>query len=503
MNVLEIIHFRSLRGMITMIILIVVAVSVALTAWVLGMASETMLERAVEARTRLTANLALQGVREAMLNGTPWRLHSTIQRMQSVESIYALRIIDPAGKIKYDADEADIGTLVDLTKFKQHDDGSTVSYFTGMHDGRPMLEGLLPIKVEPECRQCHQGVSPIIGYLNVETDMNMIGKQIADFRAISFASMILTVIGVGVTLSVLLALLVTKPLQRLERRMKASAEYVRTLHPDADLELTGAVVPVEVEYEVGKVAESFNELLSVLERSHREIQRLHNADMERAAKMATIGELASSIAHEIRNPLAGILGAVEVISEDLAEDHPKRAVTDMIKSEIQRLNRTLTNLLSFARPRPLDFKRTHIDAVAEKAIAFVRERAARQRVDLTYEAARNLPEVIADEDGIMQVVMNILLNALDAMPEGGPLSLTLVSEAREVKLVIRDNGPGMSEQALASLFKPFFTTKVKGTGLGLAISKRIIDSHHGTFAVASLPGSGTTVTITLPVAHDA
>lgn len=502
MSLADIFRFRSLRGMITMVILIVVAASVALTAWVVGLASETMLHHAVEARTRLTANLVLQGVRETMLNGAPWRLRGTIERMKTVESIHNIQIIDPSGLVKYDANSIGTGTMVNLGEYRSSDDGSPVLYTTHSHDGMPLLEGLLPIKIEKECRQCHQGTSPIIGYLNIETDMNMIKTQIADFRAISIGALLLTVIGVGVALSVLLTLLVTNPLKRLERRMQASAEYVRTLAQESDLDLSGAVVPVEVEYEVGKVAESFNELLAALERSHREIQRLHNADMERAAKMATIGELASSIAHEIRNPLAGILGAVEVIAEDLPENHPKRVVTDMMKGEIQRLNRTLTNLLSYARPRPLEFKRMRLQSVAEKAIAFVRERAARQKVKLSYDAVRGVPEIIADEDGMTQVIMNILLNALDAMPEGGLLSIAITADASFVRMEIKDGGPGMTQQVLASLFKPFFTTKVKGTGLGLAISKRIVDSHGGTFDVQSRAGLGTTMTITLPVAPE-
>ncbi len=503
MTLVERLPFRSLRGVITAIILVVVGGSVALTAFALMLSSEEMLAKAEEARTRLISSLTMQAIKEAMLSGGASHLYSTLEQMRRAESISNIRLINPDGRVEFDAMGIDSGKRVSFREYSDADSLSAVRFARRTVDGRATIEGLQAIRLEGACRKCHIFSPPTIAYLSIVSDIDPVKGQVSEYRALSLSAIGLTLFGVGLALSVIMTHMVTNPLRRLATRVRSSAEYVRTLPPDGELDLSGAAVPVEVEYEVGHLAESFNELLSALERSHREIRRLHEMEMERAGKMATIGELASSIAHEIRNPLAGILGAVEVIEEDLPEGHAKKAVTQMMKDDILRLNRTLTNLLSYAKPHPLAFRAMDLGAVAEKAIEFVRMRMKRQNVDLTFTVDAGVPLVQADEDGIMQVLMNVLLNALDAMPAGGPLAVHISAKEGRVRLDVIDSGGGMTPQQQASLFKPFFTTKVKGTGLGLVISKRIIDAHGGEFTLVSRNGHGTTASISLPATQEA
>jgi hypothetical protein len=492
-------HVRSLRGVIITLILVVVGTTALVTAVLLSIASERMLGQAVEARSRLIATITLRGIRDAMLRGESARLRSVLERVRGVESISNIRIVDPSGTVRFDAARRDSGERLVISDFTPRENSAGFQFAYRDSAGRRVLESLLPIQAETPCMQCHR-TGGLIAYLNVETDTQEITQLISDYRALLVSSLTLTLIGIGVVLGFVLTVRVTTPLRQLAERIRRTAGRVGALAHGDEVEEFPPVAVDGATHEIARLADSFNALVAALEESHREVRRLHQHEMERASKMASIGELASSIAHEIRNPLTGILGAVEVIGNDLPPDSPKRQVIEMIRAEVLRLNRTLSNLLSFARPQPLDFRRADINDIVEKTLEFVRRRATEQNVHIAVSLDRSAPPVLADTDGLTQVLINVLINALDAMADGGRVSVSVVSMPSGAEVRIQDGGPGMSRSTLASLFKPFFTTKSKGTGLGLAISKRIIDAHGGRLEITSRPGLGTTVAVYIPSA---
>jgi two-component system sensor histidine kinase HydH len=250
-----------------------------------------------------------------------------------------------------------------------------------------------------------------------------------------------------------------------------------------------------------------------LAQSHRNLQeqtRLlleKETQLRRADRLSALGQLSAGLAHEIRNPLGSIKGAVEILQEDYPTGHPKAEFYAILLKEVERLNDVLTNFLSFARPMmphlaPLDV-RTVVTAL--EGLTSGQARAHRVRIFTSFHQGPS--RVMADETLLKQAFLNIMLNAVEAMPAGGDLAISTGAlpagatgdRPEWVEVVFDDTGPGIPEEDLGRIFDPFFTTKKDGTGLGLAITHRIIENHHGTIRVTSQRGKGTTFVVTLPL----
>ena len=272
--------------------------------------------------------------------------------------------------------------------------------------------------------------------------------------------------------------------------------------------LIGLVVDRQDHYRRGLEAQA-----ETLAQSHRQLQeqtRLlleKETQLRRADRLSALGQLSAGLAHEIRNPLGAIKGAVEILQDDYRAGHPKAEFYAILLREVERLNDVLTNFLNFARPvtphlAPLDV-RTVLTAL--EGLISGQARAHRVQIFTSFHVGPS--RVMADETLLKQAFLNIMLNAVEAMPEGGDLAIsTRLSPAEAagsrqewVEVVFDDTGPGIREEELGRIFDPFFTTKRDGTGLGLAITHRIIENHHGTIRVVSQQGKGTAFTVTLPL----
>lgn len=253
--------------------------------------------------------------------------------------------------------------------------------------------------------------------------------------------------------------------------------------------------------EIGDLGRDFNEMVAQLKASREEIQRLHQTQMSRAEHFATLGELAAGLAHEIRNPLAGIAGVIEIVSRDLPPGSPARAVIKDAKEEAVQINRILTDLLETARPKPPQFQVKDIGATAEHAVLFARQQAITKRIMIELEKDEDIPPFDHDPHQINQVLLNLLLNAIQAMDKPGTIYVTLRRDKDAALITVADQGKGIAPETLPNIFRPFFTTKGHGTGLGLSLARRIVESHRGTISVRSEVGNGTQFVIHLPIAH--
>jgi signal transduction histidine kinase len=226
--------------------------------------------------------------------------------------------------------------------------------------------------------------------------------------------------------------------------------------------------------------------------------------MKRADRLASIGEMAAGIAHEIKNPLAGIAGVIQVFKKDLAVGDQKRMVLEEVLSQVERMDKAVKNLLSFARPREPKMTLVDINELIGKLLDFLAPQFAKNAIIAERKLSPGLPWLTLDPDLIQQALINIALNAIQAMPEGG----RFVVETRAVKpdgesrgsveIVSYDSGKGISPENLSRIFNPFFTTRQQGTGLGLSITQRIIEQHGGEINVTSSPGKGSSFTIIFP-----
>jgi two-component system sensor histidine kinase HydH len=235
----------------------------------------------------------------------------------------------------------------------------------------------------------------------------------------------------------------------------------------------------------------------ILLRDLREVRTLQER-LRRSERLASLGQLAAGVAHEIRNPLSSIRGFAQLFRKRFEDGSEDQRYAEVMVQEVDRLNRVIANLLDFARPQELVLREIRPREVAEHALALVRKEAEARSVRIRLEG--NADPQLADPDQLTQALLNLMLNGLEAMDTGGELGLELGSgqEGKGWTLRISDTGEGIPRENLSRLFDPFFTTKKRGTGLGLAIVHRIVESHGGSILVESEPGRGTSFVLSFP-----
>jgi signal transduction histidine kinase len=250
--------------------------------------------------------------------------------------------------------------------------------------------------------------------------------------------------------------------------------------------------------EIGDLGRNFNRMVRQLREDREEIEHLHHSQMSRAEYLSTLGELGTGLAHEIRNPLAGISGVIDIVGRDLPASSPARAVVKEVRQEITRINRIVGDLLETARPRAPQIRLSDLNTTVEHAVMLARQQVLSKPIHIDLQKAENLPEVEHDSDQIHQVLLNLLLNAVQAIEGAGAVRVEISSEGENAIISIADTGRGISPEHLPNIFRPFYTTKGNGTGLGLSLARRIVEEHHGRIDVSSSVGNGTKFLVSLP-----
>ena len=241
-----------------------------------------------------------------------------------------------------------------------------------------------------------------------------------------------------------------------------------------------------------QLAESFRTLSTQADQILEIEEQLRRAD-----RLSTLGELSAGLAHEIRNPLGSIRGTAEILKDGVAPDDPRHEFAEILVKEVDRLNLVLENFLRFARQTPREGGTLNLNAVVREVLDLTRRQAERSNVTVVVRLAE-LPPLPGDSGQLRQALLNLVLNALQAMPAGGQLDVATRRADGWAEVMIADTGPGIAAGEEARIFKTFVTTRPDGTGLGLPISQRIVASHGGQITVASSPGSGATFTVAIP-----
>jgi signal transduction histidine kinase len=327
----------------------------------------------------------------------------------------------------------------------------------------------------------------------------VITRYLDDFSDLAQANlasqiiMTLAVFGVGILVSLVLSWTFSRPLQHLTDAAREVAAG----------NLQAAVAP-EGSQEIQSLARTFNEMVARLREQRLLEERLHFAERSTA-----LGRLASAVAHEIRNPLNFISLSIDHVAQRLGPDaeSDRRGDFDRIlanvKDEISRLNRLVGDFLSFGKPMRLHTRACALETIVRDVAALVGHKARDQGITLSVEADAELPEVVADPELLKTCFLNLMINAVDAMPQGGTLRLGIRrgrDSAGDVLLVeVADDGLGMSPEEVAGAFEPYFSTKETGLGLGLALTHKIVSDHGGSIALESAPGRGTTARVVLPL----
>lgn len=311
---------------------------------------------------------------------------------------------------------------------------------------------------------------------------------LAPVRAVRRRWLVISVclLAVGLGVAALLARQVMRPLEDVTRATSHIAA-----HPDEELPL----LPVRSRNEVGQLTASFNTMTTELKRSQEEALA--------AAKFAFAGELAAMVAHEVRTPLSVLRSSAQM----LADPAPARAgdtaeLVETIVAEVDRVERVVTGLIQLARPLEQRLEPTPLRDVLTRAAEFAAAHARKQHVQITCDFVAAEPPALCDPEQTYQVVLNLLVNAVQVLPAGGRIWLrTLVESSRMVGFEVADDGPGVPAELRERIFRPFVTGREGGTGLGLAFVDRVVRAHHGSVSVRSAPGRGTVFEVRLPVAE--
>lgn len=206
-----------------------------------------------------------------------------------------------------------------------------------------------------------------------------------------------------------------------------------------------------------------------------------------AERLSSLAEIASGVVHEVRNPLGAIKGAVEILEDEIAKDSPRREFARIAKLEVERIDKLVHEFLRFARPPDLSKTRSDLNDLVNSAIQLLEKQAESANVSIKRELAGDLSRLEIDREQIMQVLLNILINSIEAMPDGGTITVRTFQEGKSVAVEIKDTGGGIPEDVIEYIFDPFFTTKDKGSGLGLSVAHKIVTQHEGRLIAENTP----------------
>ena len=463
-----------------------------------------------------------------MLNNDRNGLYEMMANMADQPGIVLVRIMNSEGVISYSTLPSEVGGAVNKDAeacYGCHEQSKPLKLLKRSdrfriyrNDGTRVLGIITPIDNQPECSDAachaHSASVKVLGVLDTNLSLAKVDVSLAQERRT-----MLTYTGVALLLVVFLSgvfiwIVVRNPLRALETCTQRLAR--------GDL---GFHIPVKSNDEIGDLAQSFNKMSSRLQLAQaeitawartledrvdektRELKQAHQHVLQ-VEKMATIGKMAAVVAHEINNPLSAILTYSRVVKRWVQNNFssaPRQqemsGSLDLIASESKRCGELVKNLLSFSRVTPMNLEWCDLNHVIDRCIRLVQHKMEMATIQLNLARGDELPHVRCDPNQIEQVVLAMVINAIDAMPQGGNLWITTrQNSASNLELIIRDDGVGISDEHLSHIFEPFYTTKESGgSGLGLAISQNIVERHGGSIAVESRVGQGTTFKILLPV----
>jgi signal transduction histidine kinase len=447
------------------------------------------MDRARRERAELYANMAAGGVSNVMLSGQPGEVPGLLATLMSHRNdLVSASLLGPSGVISASTDPGLVGKHP--WPAPQTMKGTTVIPAPG---GDPTVFSVLqPIANQPACARCHGARAEVNGWLDLRfTREPVIDAEARLARTLTFSAGGAFVILLGILLWLLGREAVT-PLQRLVAAMQRAER--------GDL---GVRADEGRSDELGDAARSFDAMLAALRRSQAELEAFYRERMVRADRFAAVGEIATGLAHEIKNPLAGLSGALELMAEDLAANPRHAEVVGEMRHQVQRLTNTMESLLSFARPPKARLRPADVNVSIEKVLFLIRQQCRDGCITIAPDLAETLPAVLADSAQLEQVFLNLCLNACQAMQrhEGSRLTVRTRPGEGTVHVEIEDSGPGIPIEARPHVFKPFYTTKGEGNGLGLAISARIVNEHGGHIGYRCPPEGGTVFTVTLQQAR--
>lgn len=479
-----------------------------------------------------SSDLIKRATHDGMLLNRLDQVQATIERLAQAPEVAAIRVYDKTGAIVLSARSSEYGQTIALdsdTCQSCHGNGVTLddavlqrSSLTQSEGGPEVLRHLIVIENEPSCAiaECHFHPADrrVLGVLDVEMSMAPLEAAIRTSKQ----QLLFTTIGLILISGLVAALFVRRVVHRPTQQLYEGTQRIAA----GDLETR---IEVHGEHELARLAEAFNRMVGELRHARQQVTEWSETLEQRVAektrqlqgaqrqvlhmeKMASLGKLSATVAHELNNPLGGILTYARLVKRELADqplDPQMHADLDrylgVIDKECSRCGTIVHNLLTFARRTGAQMARVNLNEIVERSLMLIRHHLEIRNVHLTRESLEDDPEIVADPGQIEQALIALFVNAVEAMQdstsESNELLVRLTGAADHIEILIRDTGMGIHSSDLPHIFEPFFSTKGKqesGVGLGLAVVYGIVNRHGGQIDVSSVPGEGTTFRIRLP-----
>lgn len=528
-------HHFSLSGKLTLWLSLSMLAMFSVLAWQTVHLHRRHLEEMTFSSADRISDTIKRSTRYSMMKNHRDEVYHIINTIGAEPGIGKIRIFNQDGKISFSTDVGEVNAMVDkkaeactachvqeepLTRLNRPDRLRVYRDW----NGERMLGLINPIENEPGCSnaQCHAHPpeKKVLGVLDVTLSLARVDESIAQGSRRMIAGFLAAVFLVPLFVGVPVWLMVYRPIQQLILRTRQVAAG----------KLDGQIL-ISSKDEIGQLAMSFNQMTEELKRAHGQIiewnrtlesriaektQELERASsqMIRVERMASIGRLAAIVAHEVNNPLTGILTYAKLLLKRLKNNGHELSGTDsarqyleVIASESARCGELVKGLLQFARQSPVILRANNLNDLIRQSLRLVRHKMELLSLQARLQLQESLPLVHCDTQLIQQALVALLINACEAVTPGEGLidiGSRWLPEANAVELSITDNGVGMDEEVQRQIFEPFFTTKEagKGVGLGLAVVYGIVTQHSGTIEVKSQPGQGTTFVLRLPVGDE-
>lgn len=517
----------GIRAGITVKLAVALVASTAVIFGFFGWLNLRVQRREAEAMVLASADrvgdIIKRSTRYGMLNDDREALYQVIRDIGAEPAIKRVRIFNKEGRITFSTNAVEINQAVDkraeqcyachaqaqpLVKLNQPGRGRI---FTDPQ-GERIIAVIRPIENEPACwnSACHAHPQnqQILGVIDTHFSLAAVDAQARERQTRTASFTVLAMALMSMFSLVFVWVVLYRPVR----------ELLAGIHRVADGDF-GYSLKVRSNDELGELAAAFNKMSVELAAAHNEItswahtledrvarktRELENtqAGLFAAEKMASLGKLAATVAHEVNNPLFGILTFARLALKD-TQDEKQRERLKTIERESLRCGEIMRNLLTFARQTPKKREPNDFNGLVERAIKLVHHQVELLQIKLDVQLAPEMPQITCDAGQVQQVALVLLVNATEAMPSGGSLLVSTSYDAAndQVQLRVRDTGCGITPETMANIFEPFFSTKEDQhrTGLGLAIAKNIMDHHGGRIEVHSQPGEGTEFIVTLPV----
>ncbi len=437
----------------------------------------------------LIAAVADRALANAMEAGERDVVRAILRRMGEHPEVAGMRIVDPEWAIHHSSRPAEIGRI--LAERDRPPEGKVGEPVWDLQRGAVAV--FRPIPNRPSCAGCHPQDRPILGFLNVQVWLPSGAAEDGRWTVV-IPLAIACLVAAGGLIWLFFAFAVGRRIEDLAGAMGQVEAGDLSARAEAD-----------EHDELGRLGRSFNAMVARLADAHRQLEDRHAEEVRRAETLASLGKMAAGIAHEINNPIAGMQNCVRTLLKGARHEGQRVQYLLMLQEGLGRIGRIVGQLLNFARETRTRPTPTEIPPLLRRCMALLEHELTTRRITCDLRVDGGLPVPLADAHQMEQVFLNVLMNAVEAMPEGGALTISAGVRQRGgspfVEVRVADTGVGIPPEHLPRIFDPFFTTKEvgRGTGLGLSVSYGIVRSHGGFIDVESAVGKGTAVAVVLPV----